>query len=191
MSFYQSYTQAMHQALAGLAVTDHAGQPVPPEAAFDRWRDWTREVKTNHRTCFFIGNGASAMMASHMAIDGTKNAGVNSLALNDPAYLTAISNDLSYEEVFSFPLQRLACLGDLLVTISSSGNSPNVLAAIKTARERGLRVLGFTGGTGGTMPALCDVCFLAPSDRTPLIQQAHLTAYHILCELVENALFPE
>jgi D-sedoheptulose 7-phosphate isomerase len=179
MSFYQSYTQAMHQALAGLAVTDHAGQPVPPDAAFDRWRDWTREVKTNHRTCFLIGNGASAMMASHMAIDGTKNAGVNSLALNDPAYLTAISNDLSYEEVFSFPLQRLACLGDLLVTISSSGNSPNVLRAIRCARDLGLRVITLSAMKPDNASRKAgDLNFYIPGDTYGIAESSHAVLLH-------------
>ena len=178
-NYYQAYTQAMHQALSDLAVTDPAGHPVPVEEAFQRWREWTREVKANHRTCYFIGNGASAMMASHMAIDGTKNAGVNSLAFNDPAFMTAISNDISYEEVFAFPLKRLAHPGDLLVTISSSGNSPNVLRAIRCARELGLRVITLSAMKPDNQSRRAgDLNFYIPAETYGIAESSHAVVLH-------------
>ena len=78
----------------------------------------------------------------------------------------------------------------MLIAISTSGRSPNILRALRAARERGLTAIGFTGSDGGAMPELCDLCLRAPSDSTPLIQQLHITAGHIICGLVEAQLFP-
>ena len=85
------------------------------------------------------------MMASHMAVDSCKNAHLRSMALNDAAWLTAVANDISYQKSFALPLERLSVIADMLVTISSSGNSPNIIEAIKTARKIGLRVVTLSG----------------------------------------------
>jgi D-sedoheptulose 7-phosphate isomerase len=108
----------------------------------------------------------------------------------DSSVLTAIGNDYGYERVFERQILGLGRPGDVLIAISTSGRSPNILRAIGAARERGLKVVGFTGGTGGEMAARCDICLHAPADSTPLIQQIHITAGHIICGLVEERLFP-
>ena len=95
----------------------------------------------------FIGNGGSAGIASHLAIDFSKNGGLRSLAFNDPSALTCLGNDLGYENVFAKQLEFHARPGDLLIAISSSGRSPNILAAVKIARSRGCKVVTFSGFT--------------------------------------------
>jgi len=138
------------------------------------------------------GNGGSAADAQHIAGELTgrylrERRALNCLALSaNTSNLTAIANDYSYEHVFARQVEAHLRAGDVLWAISTSGNSPNVLRAAEIARQRGGKVLGFAGGSGGRLPALCDVCFIAPTDRTPLIQQLHQLAYHIICDLVEQ-----
>jgi D-sedoheptulose 7-phosphate isomerase len=108
----------------------------------------------------------------------------------DSSVLTAIGNDYGYKRVFERQILGLRRPGGVLIAISTSGRSPNVLRAIAAARERALTAVGFTGRTGGEMTARCDLCLHAPSDSTPLIQQIHITAGHLICGLVEERLFP-
>jgi D-sedoheptulose 7-phosphate isomerase len=142
------------------------------------------------------GNGGSAGDAQHIAgeIVGRFNydrAPAAALALTtDGSVLTAIGNDYGYERVFERQVLGLGGRGDVLIAISTSGRSPNILRAIAAARHKELTVIGFTGRSGGEMAALCDICLRAPSDATPLIQQLHITAGHIICSLVEERLFP-
>jgi D-sedoheptulose 7-phosphate isomerase len=142
------------------------------------------------------GNGGSAADAQHIAgeLVGRLNydrAPVAAIALTtDGSVVTAIANDYGYDRVFERQVLGLGCPGDVLIAISTSGRSPNILRAIGAAREKRLTVVGFTGRTGGEMAALCDLCLRAPSDSTPLIQQIHITAGHIICGLVEERLFP-
>src|SRR5262252_2120091 len=143
-----------------------------------------------------VGNGGSAADAQHIAgeLVGRLNydrAPVAAIALTtDSSVLTALANDYGYESVFERQIRGLGRPGDVLIAISTSGRSPNILRAIRAAREKGLTVVGFTGKTGGEMAPLCDVCLRAPSESTPLIQQVHITAGHIICGLVEERLFP-
>jgi D-sedoheptulose 7-phosphate isomerase len=142
------------------------------------------------------GNGGSAADAQHLAgeLIGRFNydrAPVAALALTtDSSVLTAIANDSGYERVFERQVQGLGRPGDVLIAISTSGRSPNILKAIAAARAGGLVVIGFTGSGGGEMARDCDLCLRAPSEATPLIQQLHITAGHIVCGLVEAQLFP-
>jgi D-sedoheptulose 7-phosphate isomerase len=142
------------------------------------------------------GNGGSAGDAQHLAGEmlsrlNYDRAPAAAIALTtDSSVITAIGNDYGYERVFERQILGLGCPGDVLIAISTSGRSPNILKAIGAAREKALTVVGFTGRTGGEMAARCDLCLHAPSDSTPLIQQIHITAGHIICGLVEERLFP-
>jgi len=142
------------------------------------------------------GNGGSAGDAQHLAGEllsrlNYDRAPTAAIALTtNSSVLTAIANDYGYDRVFERQILGFGCPGDVLVAISTSGRSPNILRAIGAAREKRLSVIGFTGRTGGEMPPLCDLCLRAPSDSTPLIQQIHITAGHIICGLVEECLFP-
>src|SRR6516165_10040110 len=148
------------------------------------------------RKLLLAGNGGSAADAQHLAGEivsrmNYDRAPAAALALTtDTSILTAIANDYGYERLFERQILGLGCPGDIFIAISTSGRSPNILRAIDAARERRIVTIGFTGRTGGEMPSRCDLCLRAPSDSTPLIQQIHITAGHIICGLVEERLFP-
>ena len=142
------------------------------------------------------GNGGSAGDAQHIAGEFVSRlnydrAPAAAIALTtDTSVITAIGNDYGYEHVFERQVLALGRSGDVLMAISTSGRSPSILKAMQAARDRGMIVVGFTGKTGGAMPPLGDLMLHVPSDSTPLIQQIHITAAHIICGLVEERLFP-
>lgn len=141
------------------------------------------------------GNGGSAADAQHIAAEfiarfKRERKSLPAIALTtDTSILTAVGNDYSYERVFARQVEGLGAAGDLLIAISTSGNSKNVLEAAKTARSLGLKVIGFTGKSGGALKALSNLIFQAASDETPRIQEMHITALHAVSEAVEDALF--
>lgn len=145
----------------------------------------------------FAGNGGSASDAQHIAGEFVSRlnydrAPLAGLALTtDTSVMTAVGNDYGYEQIFSRQVAGLGQAGDVFVGISTSGRSPNILAAFKAAQAKGVRTVGFTGAKGGAMADHCELLLNAPSDRTPIIQQLHITAAHIVCGLAESALFPK
>lgn len=146
----------------------------------------------NKKKILWCGNGGSAADAQHMAAElmgGLREhdrPAIPSLALTtDTSFITAWSNDVNYDHIFSRQIQGLGEAGDVLVAISTSGNSTNVLRAIDTAREMGLSVIVLTGKDGGKMKSKGDVTIRIPSDDTQRIQEGHLLVEHILCELIE------
>jgi D-sedoheptulose 7-phosphate isomerase len=150
----------------------------------------------NGRKLLLAGNGGSAADAQHLAGEmlsrlNYDRAPAAALALTtDTSVLTAIGNDYGYDRLFERQILGLGSPGDVFIAISTSGRSPNILRAIDAAREKRIVTVGLTGRTGGEMPLRCDLCLRAPSDSTPLIQQIHITAGHIICGLVEERLFP-
>ncbi|GJE57917.1 MULTISPECIES: D-sedoheptulose 7-phosphate isomerase [Methylobacterium] len=142
------------------------------------------------------GNGGSAADAQHIAGEFVSRlnydrAPAAALALTvDTSVLTAIGNDYGYERVFERQVLGLGRPGDVFLAISTSGRSPSILRAMDAAREGGLKVIAFTGRSGGEMLMRADLSLRVPSDSTPLIQQVHITAAHIVCGLVEERLFP-
>jgi len=141
------------------------------------------------------GNGGSAADAQHIAAEFVgrfinDRAPLAAIALTtDTSALTAIGNDYGFEHVFERPLRALGKKGDVFIGISTSGRSPNIVAALKAARELGLVNVGFTRNAPTPMHALCDLVLAVPSDETALIQQIHITAAHAICHLVERELF--
>ena len=144
-----------------------------------------------------FGNGGSAADAQHLAGEFINRFLFNRPALgaislsSDTSVLTCISNDVAFESVFSRQIEALGREGDLAWGISTSGNSPNVLAGIKTAQEKGLITVGFAGGDGGKLAKIVDHALVVPTRSTPRIQEVHITAGHIICELVESSLFSQ
>jgi D-sedoheptulose 7-phosphate isomerase len=138
------------------------------------------------------GNGGSAADAQHIAAEfvgryETERKALPAISLTtDTSALTAVGNDYDFERIFARQVDALAVPGDLLIAISTSGNSPNVIRAVMAARALGARVLGMTGAGGKKLASLCDACFMAPSARTARIQEAHITVAHIWCEMVER-----
>ncbi|MFK8044168.1 MAG: SIS domain-containing protein [Crocinitomicaceae bacterium] len=143
----------------------------------------------------FCGNGGSAADAQHLAAEFSgrfyfDRAPLNSEALHvNSSYLTAVGNDYSYQEIYARMVQAKGKNGDILVGISTSGNSENVVRALIQAKKQGMTTIGFTGETGGKMFDLCDIIIPIPSNDTPRIQECHILVGHIICELVEANLF--
>jgi D-sedoheptulose 7-phosphate isomerase len=145
----------------------------------------------------FCGNGGSAADAQHLAAELSGKFYLNrpplfaeALQVNT-SYLTAVGNDYSFEETFARAILAKGSPNDVLMTLSTSGNSPNIIKALKTARQKGLINVGLTGKTGGKMNDHCDFLIRVPSTDTPRIQEMHLLIGHIICELVEEELFSE
>ena len=144
----------------------------------------------------FAGNGGSAADAQHWAGELVSRfyydrPGLPGIALTtDSSILTAIGNDYGYDYVFARQVEALGRKGDVLVIISTSGNSPNILRAATAAKVLGMHVVGFTGHGGGKLIGACDVCFRMPSDETPRIQEGHEFIGHLLCALIESGMHP-
>jgi len=149
----------------------------------------------NNRKLMLCGNGGSAADAQHIAAEFVNRFNIDrhplpAMALTtDTSIITSIANDYSYEEVFSKQIQALGLKGDILLAISTSGNSKNILTAIRTAKEKELYTVGLIGGDGGKMRTLVDLSLVVENNQTPRVQEAHILAGHIICELVEYILF--
>lgn len=143
---------------------------------------------------YVFGNGGSAADAQHIAAEllghyRLERGALPAVALTtDASILTAVSNDLGFEHVFARQLEGLADAGDVAWALSTSGNSPNVLAGVRVATERGAITIGFTGRTGGQLAELCAHVLHVPHDDADRIQEAHVLAYHYVCERVEAAM---
>jgi D-sedoheptulose 7-phosphate isomerase len=144
-----------------------------------------------------FGNGGSAADAQHLAAELAgryvrERPGLPALALTaNSSDVTAIGNDYGFERVFARLIETHGSSGDVAVAISTSGNSPNVLAGVEAARERGLRTVALTGGGGGKLAGMVDVPVVVPCDATPRIQETHITVVHLICALVDEALSPQ
>ena len=157
--------------------------------------DTIEKILRSGNKLMIAGNGGSAGDAQHIAGEllsrlNFDRAPLAAVALStDTSVLTAIGNDYGFEHVFERQIRGLGKHGDGLLVISTSGRSPNILAALRAARSLGIVTMGFGGAEGGSMNDLCDVSLLAPARETPLIQQIHITAAHIVCDLVERSMF--
>ncbi|PSM51715.1 sedoheptulose 7-phosphate isomerase [Campylobacter blaseri] len=146
----------------------------------------------NGNKVLLCGNGGSAADAQHIATEltgryKTERVGLPAIAITtDTSALTAIGNDYGYEFVFSRQVEALAKKGDLLLAISTSGKSPNVIKAINQAKNMGCDVIGFSGKDGGEMNEICDLNIVIPSNDTPRIQEMHILIGHIICQAVDN-----
>lgn len=154
----------------------------------------TATALTAGRKLLLIGNGGSAADAQHIAAEivgryKQERSAWPAIALTtDTSALTAIANDYGFEQIFARQLQGLGQRGDILFALTTSGRSPNILAALKIARELGIVSVGFTGKNGESMRASCDHLFVSPSDDTPVIQQIHMIAMHAICDEIEDAM---
>lgn len=155
------------------------------------------EAYKNGKKVLFCGNGGSAADAQHLAAElsgrfyyDRKPLYAEALHVNT-SYLTAVANDYSYEYIFARILEAEGGEGDILVGISTSGNSANVLKAFEVAKRKGMHTIAFTGIGGGKMADKSDVLLAVPSKDTPRIQESHIMIGHIICEMVEKTLFPK
>jgi D-sedoheptulose 7-phosphate isomerase len=151
------------------------------------------ETLKNGNKILLCGNGGSAADAQHIATELTgrykiERKGLAGIALTtDTSALTAIANDYGYDRVFDRQVEALAREGDLVIGISTSGNSANIISAFRVARELGCRTIGLTGRDGGAISGVCDLNLIVPSDDTPRIQEIHILIGHTICQAVDNA----
>jgi D-sedoheptulose 7-phosphate isomerase len=153
-----------------------------------------RSLKKGNKI-IFAGNGGSAADAQHLAGElinrfGFERPGLAAIAITtDTSILTSISNDYGFEKLFARQIEAIGKKGDVLISLSTSGNSANILEGIKEAKKAGIITIGLTGKSGGKMKSLCDLILKVPSGDTPRIQEAHILIGHIICSSVENTLF--
>ncbi len=168
-------------------VTGLDGRAIALEEFFD---DAIRRMRAAHaagNTLIFIGNGGSAAIASHMAIDFTKNGGIRAVAMNDASALTCLSNDLGYENVFAKQIEMHARTGDVLIAISSSGNSDNILRALSAARDKGCAVITLSGfSPNNALRQRGDLNLYVPSGEYGFVEVTHLSLCHALLDIASG-----
>jgi D-sedoheptulose 7-phosphate isomerase len=178
------YFGTLASLLRGAEVTDRTARPLPLEQGCEWVRKAAHETHDNGNKIMFVGNGGSSGIASHLAIDYSKNGGLRSMAFNDAAALTCLGNDLGYENVFAKQIDFHARAGDLLVAISSSGRSPNILAAVKAARARGCGVVTYSGFTeDNDLRRTGDVNFFVQSCEYGFVEISHLALCHAVLDI--------
>jgi D-sedoheptulose 7-phosphate isomerase len=183
-SLFEQYFAALHGIASSMQATDRGGKPMPVESAGAWLKDAARAAHKAGKRVIFVGNGGSSAIASHMAIDYSKNGGMRTLAFNDPASLTCLGNDLGYEAVFRYQIEMHATEGDVLVAISSSGRSANILGAVAAARERGCTIAGLSGfAPDNRLRSLGDINVYVPSDNYGYVELLHLTFLHAVLDI--------
>lgn len=186
-TFQSIFQEHERVAQASFTVEQCKGLEVIAEAIY--------EALKGNKKMLLCGNGGSAADSQHIAAEfivrfKRERRSLPAIALStDTSVLTAIGNDYNYEVIFSRQVEGIGAKGDVLLAISTSGNSPNILAAVRTAKEIGMVTIGFTGEKGGKLAGLVDLCFKAASSKTPHIQEMHITALHAVSEAVEDKLF--
>ena len=184
-------TQAIVDAIAINIANFEKLKALAPDVA--RAADIVIDALRAGRAIYFCGNGGSAADAQHLAAELSGRFLKNRRALpgialtTNSSALTAIGNDFGYDEVFSRQLDGVAHEGDVLVSLSTSGNSANVVKAVDVARTHGMKTIALTGERDSALSAKCDVCLKVPSTATPRIQEMHIVVGHLICELAENA----
>ena len=172
-------TEQLHACMVKLHVSARDGVSLENDAAFRRLRELTLAVKNNAGAIFIIGNGASASMASHVSADLAKNAYLHTQVFSDLSLITAMANDISYDQVFAEPLRRRMQAGDMLVGISSSGNSPNIINAAHAAHGLGGSVITLSAmQPGNALRKTGDLNFYVPAQTYGLAETAHAALLH-------------
>ena len=179
MSYYDRYTAALSQALNNVECTTAENLSLNHEEMVDWLCQASRRILAGGRRQYFCGNGASSAFASHMALDWSKNGRVPSPPLSDVSLLTAVMNDSGADRLFSLPLECYATTGDLLITISSSGNSPNIISAQKTARAIGMEIVTLSGlKSDNASRAAGDLNIYVPAKSYGIVECAHQALLH-------------
>ncbi len=178
-----SYFSALGECLGAATVVDGSGEPLGLSDAVERTVEFLRIVHADGGKLMFIGNGGSAGIASHAAIDYSKNGGLRALCFNDGAALTCYGNDLGFDQVFAAPVRAHATKNDLLIAISSSGRSPNILNAVAAARECRGRVVTLSGfSPDNPLRGLGDLNFHVASGEYGFVEISHMTLCHAILD---------
>ncbi|MGE4221104.1 MAG: SIS domain-containing protein [Alphaproteobacteria bacterium] len=180
----ERYFDTLSRLTSAVEATDAAGLSLPLGAATDRIVTLLRHASAAGGRLMFVGNGGSAAIASHLAIDFTKNGGMAALAFNDGAALTCLANDLGYENVFAHQVTVHGRSGDVLIAISSSGRSPNILKAAEAARAKGISLLTLSGfAADNPLRKSGDVNLYVPSAQYGFVEITHLALCHAVLDL--------
>lgn len=183
---WQDYMEKIQDILGRLAVTDEQGRAIAPEDGFARWTDMACGLPANG-SLHLIGNGASAAMASHYAADITKNCGIRAMVFTDCALVTALGNDNGFENAYAVALNRYARQADLLVAISSSGESPNIVNACHEAKQLGVGIVTITGKKpSNTVRKMGMLNFHVPAPSFSLAESAHAVILHHWTDRLEE-----
>lgn len=179
-NFLQNYVKNISEGLLNIAATNEDGKGFEINDALFFWVEKTKYLRdVDDGFIFFAGNGASATMAEHMAHDCLKTASLKTLTCSETAHITAIGNDLSYENVFSFKINRMLTRKDMLVTISSSGNSQNIIKAIEAAKEKNSFVVTVSGmSPDNKSRSIGNLNFYVPLSKYGMIEAAHAALLH-------------
>ena len=178
-NFAEDYFNTIKKELDQTIATDINGQELSVSEALELWIDRCEVQKRERGIFFFCGNGASATMAEHLSHDCFQNADFLTETCSETSYITAISNDMSYEDVFAYRIKKMLGKKDMLITISSSGNSPNIIKAIHTAKEVGAFVVTLSGkGKDNQSRKLGDLNFYVALETYGLVESAHAVLLH-------------
>ncbi len=186
------YFTALSSYLVQTAVTTAAGEPLETAEAVNQVMALARRAHAAGNKLIFVGNGGSAAIASHMATDYSKNGDVRAMALNDTSMLTCLGNDLGYDRIFAKQVELYARADDLVIAISSSGRSANILNAVQAARAAKCAVVTFSGFTADNpLRRLGDINFFIASDRYGFVEIGHLTICHAILDFICGLRVPE
>jgi len=182
---YRQYIKSLNEIANKMVVNNFNGETIDIDQAYINWCNLLDEIaKSKRRKIVFIGNGGSAGIASHCATDFSKNGNVRSMALNDAATITCLSNDYSYDQVFSKQIEFHGFEDDVLVAISSSGNSNNIIQAVKVARTKKMKIITLSGfKKSNSLNKLGDMNFYIDSMEYGFVEILHLTAIHTALDL--------
>ncbi len=184
---WNEFITQLSNALGNILVTDNVQNDLPSNVGMAQWTQKAVRVRENDKTLFFVGNGASASMASHFSADVAKNARIRTWVFTDPALLTAVSNDVSYEDSYAEPIRWFMKEGDMLVAISSSGNSPNIVQAVKAALQQGGTVVTLSAmNENNSIRQLGHLNFYLPADTYGLAETGHAAVLHYWMDAIEK-----
>lgn len=180
---FTDYVQTFVEALESVAVTDGTGSRLSVDEGIARVHDAMRRIARGTGKIMFVGNGGSAGISGHLAIDFAKNGGVRSVTFNDPSSLTCLGNDLGYDQVFAKQVEMQALPGDVLIAISSSGGSPNILNAAHAARKMRCEIVTLSGfSADNPLRALGDTNFFVDSAVYGFVETGHQTILHAILD---------
>jgi D-sedoheptulose 7-phosphate isomerase len=186
MSAWKDFVADISGLLARTETHTHGGVRVDVEQAFAHWTAWAMNTRARRGSVYFAGNGASASMACHFSADLAKNGRVRTQVFTDPSLMTAVGNDVCYEAVFAEPLAWFGTEADLLVTISSSGNSPNIVKVLETARQKGMRSVALSAMKPDNLSrTLADLSFYLPAHTYGLAETCHAAILHHWMDIME------
>lgn len=183
-NYYAEYRNDVSDAMNKIIVTERNNSVINIDDSLEKWVTLSEETRKKNGIFFFCGNGASATIAEHLSHDCFQNADFLTYTCSEISHITAISNDISYEDVFAYRIGKMLSEKDMLITISSSGNSPNIIKAIQTAKGKGVFVVTLSGkGKNNKSRQLGDLNFYIPLSTYGMVESAHATLMHIWLDM--------